>query len=270
MAAPLVIDDPTDRRVRAYTALTDAQLRRQFEEADGSFIAEGVLVIRRLLASSYTVRSVLVTPARHADLAADLAGFDDVAVYVAEPAVMNAVAGFDIHRGAVAVAARQPLPAPAAVLASSHTIAVLEGINDVENLGAIARSASALGVDALVLDPTCADPLYRRCVRVSMGEVLFVPHTRLAPWPDGLAAVIDAGFRVLALTPDDDAPTIDQLTVARDDKIALVLGAEGPGLSAAVLARSERVRIAIRPGVDSLNVGHAAAIAFHEIARRRC
>ena len=270
MATALVIDDPADHRVLAYTGLSDPSRRRQFEHDDGSFVAEGVLVIRRLLASDYVVRSVLVTPARHDDLAADLAGRDEIDVYVATPSVMNAIAGFDIHRGAVAVGARRPQPTLADVLLASRTVAVLEAINDTENLGAMVRSASALGVDAMVLDPTCADPLYRRCLRVSMGEALFVPFTRVERWPGALTEVTAAGFRLLALTPARAATPIDQLSIPPDEKVALLLGAEGPGLSDAVLARSEPVRIAIARDVDSLNVGHAAAIAFHEIARRRC
>ena len=184
-------------------------------------------------------------------------------------ALLAQVAGFDVHRGALAIAERRPLPATATVLERARSVAILEGLNDHENLGAIARSASALGIDALLLDPTCADPLYRRTVRVSMGEILSIPWTRLAPWPAALDDVRTAGFSVVALTP---ASTADPLTDALDaltGPVALLLGAEGPGLSAGALAAADRhARIPMRSGADSLNVGHAAAIAFHALARR--
>jgi tRNA G18 (ribose-2'-O)-methylase SpoU len=264
-----VIDDPADPRVHAYTSLTDAELRRRLEAGEHVLVAEGTIVIRRLLGSDAPVRSVLLTPKRHADLAESLARRPDVEVLIAAPAVIGAVVGFDAHRGALAVAPRPADPGLAAVLATARTVVVLEGINDHENLGAIARSASALGVDALVLDPTCADPYYRRCVRVSMGEIVLLPVTRASGWPGDLATLAAAGFRLLALTPASDATAITALHFEADERVALVLGAEGPGLAAATIARAEPVRIPIRAGVDSLNVGHAAAIAFHEIARRR-
>jgi tRNA G18 (ribose-2'-O)-methylase SpoU len=264
------VADPDDPRLDPFTALTDADHRRRVEGATGTFVVEGVTAIRRAVASPYPLRSVLVTAAKAAALAAVLEPLE-VDVYVAEAATMVAVAGFDIHRGAVAVAARLPLPPLASIVARARTIAVLEGVNDHENLGAIARSAAALGVDGLIVDPTCADPLYRRCVRVSMGEILHIPFTRAAPWPGALDDVRNAGFTVVALTPAADAEPIDVVAARhRDGPVALMLGAEGPGLSGPALAAADyRVRIALRPGADSLNVGHAAAIAFYEFARRR-
>ena len=226
-------------------------------------------MIRRLLVSTYPVRSLLLLPSRAEDLAPDMEGCP-ASVFVAERAVLAEVAGFDVHRGALAIADRRALADPTALLTASHTVAVLEGLNDHENLGAVVRSAAALGVDAIFLDPTCADPLYRRAVRVSMGEILFLPWTRLTPWPDGLAQVRAAGFTVIALTPAHDAEPLDQVLDRMHGPIALLLGAEGPGLSpAAQLAADHRARIPIRAGVDSLNVGHAAAIAFHSVARRQ-
>ena len=178
---------------------------------------------------------------------------------------MNDVAGFDLHRGAVAVAFRGRPAAPAAVVRRARRVAVLEGLNDHENLGAVARSAAALGVDALLLDPTCADPLYRRCVRVSMGEILHLGLARVDPWPDGLQVLRDAGFTIVALTPDPSADPVD--TVAArigTEPVAVLLGAEGRGLSTGALAAADhRAHIPMRPGADSLNVGHAAAIVFH-------
>ena len=167
-------------------------------------MAEGTTVIRRLLESAHPVRSLLLLPAALDALGPDLAG-RDVHRAGREREVLGQVAGFDVHRGALAVASR-PVPAdPASLLRTARTVAVLEAVNDHENLGAIGRSAGALGVDALLLDPTCADPLYRRSIRVSMGELLFLPWARLAPWPDALRTVRDHGLTLVALTPAADA-----------------------------------------------------------------
>ena len=188
-------------------------------------------------------------------------------MYVASPDVLAATVGFNLHRGAVAAADRRPLLAVAEVLAGARCVAVLEGLNDAENLGAIARSARALGVDGLVLDPTCIDPYYRRIVRVSMGEVLLLPIARATRWPGDLDAVRTAGFSLVALTPDPAAESLWDLDVG--GPVALLLGAEGPGLSGSALATADRrVRIPIDPTVDSLNVGHAAAIAFAALPTR--
>ena len=269
---PLIepVDDPADPRLADYVGLPDAELRRSIEAPSGSsygcFIAEGTTVIRRLLASTYRTRSVLVTPPKLRALQDALAGVD-APVYVASPEVLAAVAGFDLHRGAVAAADRAAPLAVADVLAGRRTVALLEGLNDHENLGALARSAIALGVEGLVLDATCADPLYRRSVRVSMGEILFLPYARATDWPRALASVRHAGFQLVALTPSAEATPIDLVEPA--PRLAIVLGAEGPGLAATTLAAADvQVRIPIVAGIDSLNVGHAAAIAFHCFARR--
>jgi tRNA G18 (ribose-2'-O)-methylase SpoU len=253
------ITEPRDPRLADYVDLRDPDIRRRIE-GDELLIAEGVNVVRRLLASPLRVRSVLVTPKRLAALAPDLAS-TDVPVYVAPPDVVAATVGFDLHRGAVAAADRPTLLAPSA-LVGMRTIAALEGVNDHENLGAIARSARALGVDALLLDPTCADPYYRRAIRVSMGEMLHLPIARAARWPEALTDLRAAGVAVAALTPAAGATDIH--TWRRPDwPLAILLGAEGPGLSEAALQAADvRLRIPISPGVDSLNVGHAAAIAF--------
>ena len=258
------VSDPGDPRLVPYTAMADAQHRRRLEAATGTFVVEGVTAIRRAASSPYPLRSLLLTRPKADALAATLEPLD-VEVYLAEPDVMRATAGFDIHRGAVAIAARRPL-APLTVLAAgTRTLVVLEGVNDHENLGAIARSASALAVDGLVLDPTCADPLYRRCVRVSVGEVLHLPFTRAEPWPGALDTLRRAGFTVVALTPAADAEPVEAVAArCRLGPVALLLGAEGPGLSGAALAAADhRARIPLRPGADSLNVGHAAAIALY-------
>jgi tRNA G18 (ribose-2'-O)-methylase SpoU len=260
------IVDPADPRLDPYRHLRDADARRS-ENGHGLFVAEGVTVIERLLQSSYAVRSVLLLPAKAAALSTALST-SGAEVLVAGRGVLAEVAGFDVHRGALAVAVRPP-PAPLeAVVAGARTVALLEGLTDHENLGAIVRSASALGVDALVLDPTCADPLYRRCVRVSMGEILFMPWTRVADWPGALALLQHARFELIALTPAPDAPPLDEVVRGLGRRVALLLGSEGPGLSAATLAVADHMaRIPLRAGVDSLNVGHAAAIAFHAVRR---
>jgi tRNA G18 (ribose-2'-O)-methylase SpoU len=261
------IDDAEDDRLSDYRHLSDAELRRATEQrgdiADGVFITEGKTAIRSLLRSNYPVRSVLVTPRRLEELATDLAGLD-APVYVADRQVLRDVVGFDLHRGAVAAAARLSMPAVGDLLATSTRVVVLEALNDHENLGVIFRNAAALGVDAALLCPRCADPLYRRTVRVSMGHVLHVPFSRVDPWPAALEQVRSGGFRIAALTPATGATPIDQAELPRVPRLALLLGSEGPGLSDAALAAADvLVRIPMAPGVDSLNVGSAAAIAFH-------
>jgi tRNA G18 (ribose-2'-O)-methylase SpoU len=260
---PVEIQDPTDPRVADYVGLRDAELRRPDR---GWFIAEGMLVIRQLLRSPYPVRSVLLAPRRFATLAAELEGVE-APVYVAAPAVLNAVAGFDIHRGALASADRVPTPGYRELLAGARMVVVLEAINDHENLGAIFRNAAAFGADAVLLCPRCCDPLYRRSVRVSMGQVLHVPFARVPSWPDDLAALGADGWRVVALTPDPSArPLASVARLAPQERVAILLGAEDVGLSAAAVGvAGERVRIPMVAGVDSLNVASASAIAFHHL-----
>ncbi len=259
------IDDATDPRLADYSALSDPAARRR-RERDELFVAEGVTAITRLLASGHHVRSVLVTPQA---LARFDGALDAVAapVYVAPREVLAATVGFNLHRGAVAAADRRPLPAVGEAIAGAARVAVLEGLNDPENLGAIARSARAFGIEAFVLDPTCIDPYYRRTIRVSMGEVLFVPVARASRWPDDLDTLRAGGFETWALTPDPSAEPLWSL--APPARVALLLGAEGHGLSPAARSAADRqVRIPIDPAVDSLNVGHAAAVAFAYLAAR--
>jgi tRNA G18 (ribose-2'-O)-methylase SpoU len=244
------IDDPLDPRVADYRRLRDTR-------SDEHFIVEGVTAIERLLTSPYPVRSVLLTTAMHARLADRLR---DETVFVMQAEAMSDVAGVNLHRGAIASATRLPSPTLASVLPDARRIVMLEGINDHENLGAIARTARGLGADALVLDPTCADPFYRRSVRVSMGELLHIPIVRCDDWSAAFDDVASAGFELWALTPSPDAEDI--LVMAAPMRWALVVGAEGPGLSAATLARCTKVRIPMHNGVDSLNVGHAVAVAL--------
>jgi len=263
------IDDPRDPRVADYVGLTDPEIRRRLEAEGGFFIAETHLVIRRLLATNLTVRSVLVTR-REQDRLSDVLDGLDAPVYVASPAVMRAVAGFAIHRGALAAADRFPPPEPAAVLRDARRVAVLERVNDHENLGVIFRNAAALGIDAVLLCPECSDPLYRRSVRVSVGHVLTVPFARLEPWPGALGTLTEIGFSIVALTPRDDAEPIDGFAPGSAERVALLLGAEGPGLRAEVIARADRsLRIPMGRSADSLNVATASGIAFHRLGRIR-
>jgi tRNA G18 (ribose-2'-O)-methylase SpoU len=260
----VAIDDPDDDRLGDYRELTDPAARRRREGTE-LFVAEGVTAVTRLLVSGHRVRSVLVTPQARARFGPALDGLD-APVYVAPRAVLAATVGFDLHRGAIAAADRQPLPTLDDVVAGASKLAVLEGLNDPENLGAVARSARAFGIDGLVLDPHCIDPYYRRTIRVSMGEVLFLPVARALAWPDELAVLHAAGFETWALTPDPGAVALWPLAVP--DRVAVLLGAEGSGLTAATMAAAtRRVRIPIAAGVDSLNVGHAAAVAFAHLAR---
>jgi tRNA G18 (ribose-2'-O)-methylase SpoU len=259
---PVDITDPDDPRLVDYVDLADPDFRRRVEADRNFFVAESPLVVRRLLDSGRRVRSVLVTPPQYEALADVLAAAaPDAPVYVAPDAVLRRVVGFHLHRGAVAAADRWILPAVATVLAGARRVAVLERVNDHENLGVLFRSAAALGVDAVLLDPECSDPLYRRCVRVSIGHVLRLPWTRIG----SIDEVRGAGFTTFALTPSSDAIPID--TVAWPDRAALLFGAEGSGLSESWLDRADqRVRIVMQPGADSLNVATAAAIAFYASA----
>ena len=256
------IADADDPRLADYRELRDAAARRRIE-GDEFFIAEGPTSIERLVASDHRVRSVLVSEQKYRRLA-DVFEPLDAPVYVVDQAMLRDIVGFDLHRGAIAAADRRPLPELADVLATAHRVAVLEGLNDPENLGAIARSARALGVDALVLDPTCIDPYTRRTVRVSMGEILFLLACRIPAyeWPSAaFDALHHAGFETWAMTPGDDAVDIWALDVP--DRLAIVLGAEGPGLDRRTMtAATRRVRLPIHPDVDSLNVGNAAAVTF--------
>ena len=257
---PDLIDDPDDPRVSDFFRLNDPDIRRE-----GYFVAEGALVIRHLLRSPYRVRAVLATPQGLAALEHDLAGVD-APVYRVSQTLMTSIAGFHFHRGALASAARAPHPDLATVAGAGDLLLMAEGVTDNENVGALFRNAAAFGVAGVVLDATSADPFYRRCLRVSMGHVLRLPHTRVASAPAAVAALRGLGFEVLALTPDPGGD--DVRTVTPRPRQALLVGAEGPGLSQAALAAADRrVRIAMAPGVDSLNVATAAAVVLHHLAR---
>lgn len=224
--------------------------------------------MRRAAQAGCRPRSLLLAPGRAEDLGPELAALD-CPVFVASAEVLHAVTGFHVHRGVLAAFGRPGLRSVEEVLTGSRRILVLEDINNATNLGAVFRSAAGLGMDAVLLSPRCCDPLYRRAVRVSMGEVLAVPYVHVVDWPGSLERVRAAGFQVLALTPAPTAVPLDELPVAGTDRLAVLLGAEGPGLSEPALAHSDvRVRIPMSAGVDSLNVAAAAAIACWAVGRR--
>lgn len=260
MARVVPVDDRGDPRLVEVSGLNDAQARAVTEAEHGCFVVEGLLVLEAVvLQSPYRLRSVLVSESK-LDRVLDVLGDTDVDVFVGTPALLESVTGFPIHRGIIASAARIPLPTVDSLLADASRIALVEGLNDHENMGAMFRNAAAFGVDAILVDPTAADPLYRRSVRVSMGHLLHVPWTRTESLPDGLAPLRDAGFTTVALTPGGETSIHDLPPI---DRLAWLVGAEGPGLAGATMDAADiRVRIPIRSAVDSLNVATAAAIAF--------
>ena len=259
------VDDP---RLADYASLNVVETRRAVERRGSFFIAESELVIRELVRARdrWPIRSVLVTPKRF-EAMRDVLESLDAPVFVGPMDVVREVTGFHIHRGAVASAERgSGLSVDDVLSAAPARVVVLEGVKDHENLGSIFRSAAAFGAGAVLLDPTCADPLYRRSVRVSMGHILHVPFAWLPPGSDGLEAVRRAGYDVVALTPSAAATSIDDLAASPPARAALLFGAEGPGLSEDWLrAADRRVRIPIADGVDSLNVAVAAAITLHRL-----
>ncbi|URN06188.1 RNA methyltransferase [Actinomadura madurae] len=271
MARLIPVPDPADPRLADYVRLRDVNLRKSLEAEHGLFVAEGEKVIRRAVAAGHPVRSLLMARRWAEPLADVLDGLDGPA-YIVDDATMEALTGFQVHRGALASLERLPLPPLEAVLAGARRILVLEDLVDHANVGSIYRCAAALGIDAIVLSPRCADPLYRRSVKVSMGAVFAIPYMRLANWRGGLGKVRAAGFTLLALTPDQAATPIDEASTG--DRVALMLGSEGDGLSSHWLDEAdEPVCIPMSPdamtaGVDSLNVTAAAAIACHSLMHK--
>ncbi|MFI2616599.1 TrmH family RNA methyltransferase [Streptomyces sp. NPDC018584] len=304
MADLITVDDPDDPRLRDYTGLTDVELRRRREPAEGLFIAEGEKVIRRARDAGYEMRSMLLS-AKWVDVMRDVIDELPAPVYAVSPDLAERVTGYHVHRGALASMQRKPLPTADELLATTrrvvvmeavndHTnmcgtesyptpegpltsgdavslrrIALLEGITDHANLGTVYRSAAALGIDAVLLSSDCADPLYRRAVKTSMGAVFAVPYARLEPGARGLDRVREAGFNLLALTPDEKARPLDEVPGEMLQRSAVMLGSEGHGLSSDWLrAADEWVRIPMSHGVDSLNIAAAAAIAFYTLSTR--
>ena len=260
------IEDPADPAVAEYATLRDGELGGMQRADHGVFVAEGPNPVRELLASDYDTESLLVE-ARRLEQAAELLGGRDVLVYVAERSVFRAIVRFRLHQGIVALGLRRAPGVLRDVVARARLVAAFEEVNDHENLGVVFRSARALGVDAVAFGPRSCDPLYRRCVRVSMGHALHVPFATTADWPRGVGELHDLGLRTVALATGDDAVPLDE--VEHDIPTAVLLGAEGPGLTApAVEAADVVARIPMAPGVDSLNVAVAASIAFHVLGPR--
>jgi tRNA G18 (ribose-2'-O)-methylase SpoU len=269
MADLIEIAHAADPRLGDYVSLRDVQLRQSLEAEHGFFIAEGEKVVRRAVAAGYEPRSFLMTRRWLDGLREELALAPAAPCYVVSDDVAEAVTGFHVHRGALASMRRRPLPSVDEVVAAARRIAVLEDIVDHANVGAILRCAAALDVDGVLLSPRCADPLYRRSVKVAMGAVFSVRWTRVADWYDAMPRLADAGYTTVALTPDESAEPLSALaawSAAGDPRprLAIVVGSEGPGLTPRWLSTAQRrVRIEMAAGVDSLNVAAAAAIAFY-------
>lgn len=261
-----VIDDPADERLGDYRDLTDVALRSRAEPERGLFMAESVEVIRRAVEAGIRPRSMLMAQrwlepmSDVIDRAARSGGFP---VYVADDDVLRSIVGFRLHRGAIAAMHRPSLPPVRDVVADARRVVVLEAVVDHTNVGAIFRSVAGLGADAVLVSPQCADPLYRRSVRVSMGTVFQVPWTRIDPWPAALADLRRAGFVIAALALDAEAEPLDVFAQDPPDRIALLLGAEGDGLTIQAVQSADRVvRVPMSGGVDSLNVAAASAVAL--------
>jgi tRNA G18 (ribose-2'-O)-methylase SpoU len=267
MATLIELRSARDPRLADYRDLRDVQLRQSREAAEGLFIAEGEKVVRRAAEAGYDARSFLMAP-RWLEGLSDVLEASAAPCYVVPEDLAEQVTGFHVHRGALASMQRRALPSLDDVLAGARTVVVLEDVVDHTNVGAVFRSAAALGVDAVLLSPRCADPLYRRSVKVAMGAVLSLPWTRLADWFDALPALSGRGFTTVALTPADDAVVVEQ-AVRGVERLALVVGTEGHGLSPRWLTSSDvRAVIPMAPGIDSLNVAAATAVACY-VAQRR-
>jgi tRNA G18 (ribose-2'-O)-methylase SpoU len=271
MAQLVEITSAADPRLVDYRDLRDVQLRKHLEAEHGLFLAEGEKVVRRAVEGGFEPRSFLMAP-RWLDGLADVLSRSDAPCYVVSEQLAEEVTGFHVHRGALASLARRPLPSLESVLAGARTLLVLEDLVDHTNVGAIFRSGAALGFDAVLLAPRCADPLYRRSVKVAMGAVFSVPWTRLEDWNDALPSLSARGFTTVALTLSDDSVPIEE-AVAGVDKVALVLGAEGHGLSKQWESTADRRAIipmarTREHGIDSLNVAAATSIACYVTARR--
>ncbi|MBU2697433.1 RNA methyltransferase [Pimelobacter sp. 30-1] len=267
MAELVEIADADDPRLADYRDLRDVELRKHLEAEHGLFLAEGEKVVRRAVLGGYTPRSFLMAP-RWLDGLADVLDRSDAPCYVLSEALAEEVTGFHVHRGALASLERRPLPSLDEVLDGARSVLVLEDIVDHTNVGAILRSGAALGFDAVLLAPRCADPLYRRAIKVAMGAVFSMPWTRLPDWYDALPELSGRGFTTVALTLAPDAVPVEE-AVAGLDKVALVLGSEGHGLSQRWEQTSDRrAIIPMAAGIDSLNVAAATAVACYVTARR--
>jgi len=267
MAELIEVLDGADARLADYRDLRDVELRKHLEAQHGLFLAEGEKVVRRAVEAGFVPRSFLMAP-RWLDGLSDVLAVTDAPCYVVAEPLAEQITGFHVHRGALASLQRRPLPSVAEVLDGARTVVVMEDVVDHTNVGAILRSAAALGVDAVLLSPRCADPFYRRSIKVAMGAVFTVPMARMTRWYDGLAELSRHGFTTVALTPAMDAVELEE-AVADVAKVALVVGSEGPGLSRRWMDSADvRAVIPMAAGVDSLNVAAATAVACYVVSRR--
>jgi tRNA G18 (ribose-2'-O)-methylase SpoU len=267
MVRRVEVTDPDDPCLADYRDLRDVELRKSLEAEHGLFLAEGEKVVRRAVEAGYEPRSFLMAE-RWLEGLADVLATTDAPCYVVTEELAEEVTGFHVHRGALASLHRRPLPSVDSVLEGARTVLVLEDIVDHTNVGAILRSGAALGVDAVLLSPRCADPLYRRSVKVAMGAVFSLPWTRVDDWYDALPDLSRRGFTTVAMTLAPDAVPLDD-AVRGLDRVALVLGGEGHGLSPRwEQAADRRAIIPMAPGIDSLNVAAATAVACYALQRR--
>jgi tRNA G18 (ribose-2'-O)-methylase SpoU len=267
VARLIPVDSPDDPRLGDYFSLRDVQLRKHLEADRGLFLAEGEKVVKRAILAGYRPRSFLLTPRWLPGLQTELDVAGDVPCFVVSDEIAEAATGFHVHRGALASLERRPTPPVEDLLRTARRVVVVEDVVDHANLGALIRSAYALHWDAVLLSPRCADPLYRRSVKVAMGAVFSIPWSRLDEWYDAVGRLRAAGFATVALTPDPSALPLAAFTSrARPDKICVLVGSEGSGLSPRWLASADvRVCIDMAPGADSLNVAAAAAIALYAL-----
>lgn len=261
----LSIDDAADARFADYRNIPDPELARR----RGIFVAEGRLVVRRLLESAWTTRSVMVTPTAIGAVADLLERQPSLPVFQVPQHVMDTVVGFNIHRGCLAIGERPPAISYDRLSTGATRLVALEQVGNADNVGAVFRSAAGLGADGVLLGPWCTDPLYRKAIRTSMGAALQVPFASAEPWPDALCRLRDDGWAAIGLTPSPDAPVLGGVAAAvRDRRVAIVAGHEGDGLtSAALQACTHLARIPMAGGVDSLNVAMAVTIALYALAR---
>jgi tRNA G18 (ribose-2'-O)-methylase SpoU len=264
------IDDPGDARLADYRGVSDPELLRRRQR----FVAEGRLVVRRLLTGGRLIAESVLVTAPALDNLADLLPhrYPELPVYIVSQAAMDDLAGFNIHRGCLAIGLRPPRRSTAQLLdiGGLERLVVLEGVSNADNVGGIFRSAAALGGNAVLLGPHCCDPLYRKAIRTSIGASLEVPFAFADAWPADLGLLRGAGFTTVALTTSAEAPRIETLAaeIVEQPRVALLAGAEGAGLSPEANAAADlQVRIAMRSGIDSLNVSVAVAIALHQVAR---
>ena len=277
MSQIIHITDFSDPALDVFARLTEAQLRNKLEPEKGIFIAESAKVIRTALQAGYEPLSMLMENKHVEGQGAELIAMcPDTPIYVADAAILEKLTGYKVTRGVLCAMRRKPPRTVEEVCANAKRIAILEGIVDTTNIGAIFRSAAALGMDAVLVTPTCGDPLYRRAVRVSMGTVFQIPWARIgdcpADWPHkGMELLHNMGFKTAALALTDRSVSIEDPALAAEEKLAVILGTEGDGLMASTIdAADYTVKIPMAHGVDSLNVGNAAAVAFWELRHSKC